>query len=146
MCLKKCSKCEIEKPLSEFNNSARFKDGLYTICKSCISHRRKELRSYEALRIKTELHKIVLVENRILKQDDLSQCHTCRVEIPLSKTNHYCLDCQKKQRDDNLEKRKLSRKKWRDKNKDKQKEYNDSIKEDRREYDARRYALRKSKQ
>ena len=146
MCLKKCNKCENEKPLSEFNNSVRFKDGLYTICKSCISHRRKELRSYEALRIKTELHKIVLVENRILKQDDLSQCHTCRVEIPLSKTNHYCLDCQKKQRDANLEKRRLSRKKWRDKNKEKQKAYRDSIKEERREYDARRYKLRKSKQ
>ena len=97
------------------------------------------------LRVKTELHKIVLVENKILKQEGLSQCHTCRIKIPTSKTNHYCNDCIKSQRDKEKEKVLAQKKVWRDKNKQKQKEYRDSIKEERREYDARRYQLRKNR-
>lgn len=143
MCLKKCSKCKEAKEQSEFNRKSRFKDGLDNICRSCYSKRRKELKSNEVARIKTELHKIVLVENKILKQEKLSQCHTCRAIIPLSKTNHYCQDCQKQQREDNKEKILAQKKAYRDRNKQKQKEYRDSIKESRREYDARRYALKK---
>lgn len=97
------------------------------------------------LRVKTELHKIVLVENKILKQDGMSQCHTCRARIQISKTNHYCNDCIKSQREKDKEKVLASKKVWRDKNKQKQKEYRDSIKEERREYDARRYQLRKNR-
>ena len=97
------------------------------------------------LRVKTELHKIVLVENKILKQEGMSQWHTCKTRIPISKTNHYCLDCQKAQREKDKEKVLASKKVWRDKNKQKQKEYRDSIKEERREYDARRYQLRKNR-
>ena len=137
----KCNKCKIEKDTKEFNNSIKF--GLYPICKRCISKRRKELKMEKILRVKTELHKLVLVENKILKQDGLSQCHTCRTKIPISKTNHYCNDCIKSQREKDKEKVLASKKEWRDKNKQKQKEYRDSIKEERREYDARRYQLRK---
>ena len=143
MCLKTCNKCKIEKDTKEFNNSIKF--GLYPTCKSCISKRRKELKMEKILRVKTELHKIVLVENKILKQDGLSQCHTCRTKMPISKTNHYCNDCIKSQREKDKEKVLASRKAWRDKNKHKQKEYRDSIKEERREYDARRYQLRKNR-
>lgn len=141
MCLKKCNKCLEEKDISNFNNSAKF--GLYPICKQCISNRRKELKNINAMRIKTELHKIVLVENRILKQDELSQCHTCRTMIPLSKTNHYCLHCQKVQREKNKEKILAQKKSYRDRNKEKQKAYRDSRKEITREYDARRYKLKR---
>ena len=141
MSLKTCNKCKKEKNAIEFNNSIKF--GLYPTCKSCISKRRKELKMEKILRVKTELHKIVLVENKILKQDGLSQCHTCRTKIPISKTNHYCNDCIKSQREKDKEKVLASKKVWRDKNKQKQKEYRDSIKEERREYDARRYQLRK---
>lgn len=143
MFLKICNKCKKEKDETQFNNSARF--GLYPTCKECISKRRKELKQDKALRIKTELHKIVLVENKILKMDNLSQCHTCRAEIPLSKTNHYCLDCQKEQREKQKEKVLAQKKAWRDKNKEKQKAYRDRNKEKQREYDARRYQLRKGK-
>ena len=143
MSLKTCNKCKTEKDTKEFNNSIKF--GLYPTCKRCISKRRKELKMEKILRVKTELHKIVLVENKILKQDGLSQCHTCKIRIPISKTNHYCLDCQKAQREKDKEKVLASKKAWRDKNKQKQKEYRDSIKEERREYDARRYQLRKNR-
>lgn len=142
MCLKICNKCRSEKDISQFNKSIRF--GLYPTCKSCISERRKELKLEKSLRIKTELHKILLVENKILKYEGLSQCHTCRAEIPLSKTNHYCLDCQKEQRESNKEKVLASKKAYRDRNKEKQKAYRDARKEERREYDARRYQLRRS--
>ena len=141
MYLKICNKCKTEKNTVEFNNSIKF--GLYPTCKRCVSKRRKELKMEKILRIKTELHKIVLVENKILKQDGLSQCHTCRTKIPISKTNHYCNDCIKSQREKDKEKVLASKKAWSDKNKQKQKEYRDSIKEERREYDARRYQLRK---
>ena len=143
MYLKICNKCKKEKNTIEFNNSIKF--GLYPTCRVCVSKRRKELKTEKILRVKTELHKIVLVENKILKQDGLSQCHTCRTKIQISKTNHYCNDCIKSQREKDKEKVLASKKAWRDKNKQKQKEYRDSIKEERREYDARRYQLRKSK-
>lgn len=145
MCLKKCNRCNEKKELSCFNKKSRFKDGLDTVCKECISIRRKELKENNLLRVKTELHKLVLVQNRLLKQEDLSLCHTCRKEIPLSKTNHYCYDCQKEQREKNREKVLAQKKAYRDRNKEKQKAYRDSIKEERREYDARRYQLRKGK-
>ena len=141
--MKICNKCKQTKDESEFNNSIRF--GLYPTCKSCISKRRKELKTENILKIKTELHKIVLVENKILKQQGLSQCHTCRAEIPMSKTNHYCSECQKAQRERDKEKVLASKKAYRDKNKEKQKAYRDSIKESRKEYDALRYQLRKTK-
>jgi len=35
MNLKKCSKCKIEKPLTDFFNSSRYKDGKYCSCKEC---------------------------------------------------------------------------------------------------------------
>ena len=141
MSLKICNKCEIEKDTTEFNNSARF--GLYPTCKSCISKRRKELKTEKKLRIKTELHKIILVENKILKQDGLSQCHTCRVRIPISKTNHYCNDCHKEQREKDKEKVLAQKKAWRDKNKEKQRAYRESKKEEMKEYFALRYQSRK---
>ena len=100
--MKICNKCKEPKDESSFNKSARF--GLYPTCKQCVSDRRKELKLDNVLKIKTELHKIVLVENKILKQQGLSQCHTCRVEIPISKSNHYCHDCQKAQRERDREK------------------------------------------
>ena len=121
MSLKICNKCKIEKDTKEFNNSIKF--GLYPNCKRCISKRRKELKMEKILRVKTELHKIVLVENKILKQDGLSQCHTCKTKIPINKTNHYCNDCIKSQREKDKEKVLASKKAWRDKNKQKQKEY-----------------------
>lgn len=143
MSLKICNKCKIEKEVSQFNNSIKF--GLYPTCKACVSKRRKELKLEKALKIKTELHKILLVENKILKYEGLSQCHTCRAEIPLSKTNHYCADCQKAQRENNKAKVLASKKAYRDRNKEKQKAYRDARKEERREYDLRRYQLRRGK-
>jgi len=139
--MKMCNKCQELKDESSFNNSTRF--GLYPTCKECISKRRKELKAEKVLRIKTELHKIVLVENKILRQDGLSQCHTCRVEIPISKTNHYCPDCQKAQRERDKEKVLAQKKAYRDRNKEKQKAYRDSKKEERKEYDALRYHTRR---
>lgn len=139
--MKKCNRCQELKDYSSFNNSARF--GLYPTCKECISKRRKELNLEKVLKIKTELHKIVLVENKILKQEGLSQCHTCRAEIPISKTNHYCPDCQKAQRERDKEKVLAQKKAYRDRNKEKQKAYRDSIKEQRKEYDALRYQLKR---
>lgn len=139
--MKICNKCQELKDYSSFNNSARF--GLYPTCKECISKRRKELKIDKVLKIKTELHKIVLVENKILRQDGLSQCHTCRAEIPISKTNHYCPGCQKAQRERDKEKVLAQKKAYRDRNKEKQKAYRDSRKEIQREYDARRYQLQR---
>lgn len=35
--VKVCSKCKIEKPLSEFSKSISTKDGLQSICKRCVN-------------------------------------------------------------------------------------------------------------
>lgn len=35
--LKTCSKCKTEKPESSFAKSAKYKDGLFTWCKTCVS-------------------------------------------------------------------------------------------------------------
>lgn len=147
MCLKPCKKCKVPKEHSEFNKLASSEDGLNPVCKSCISLRRKELKSNTLFRIKTELHKIVLVENKILKQKKLSQCHNpeCRAELPLDKSNHYCYDCQKAQRERDREKVLAQKKAYRDRNKDKQKAYNESRKDAMREYCALRYIKNKDK-
>jgi hypothetical protein len=40
--MKKCAKCKIEKPFSEFTKHTRHKDGLRCRCKECESEDRKE--------------------------------------------------------------------------------------------------------
>ena len=40
--MKTCSKCKIEKSLSEFNKQKRAKDGLHTYCKKCQAEYRKK--------------------------------------------------------------------------------------------------------
>lgn len=147
MCLKQCSKCKESKEYSEFNKRASSLDGLNNICKSCISIRRKELKVNTKFRIKTELHKIVLVENKILKQEGLSQCHNpnCRAEVPLNKSNHYCKDCEKLNREKDKEKVLAQKKAYRDRNKEKQKAYNESRKELMKDYWATRYIKNKDK-
>lgn len=37
-----CTKCLIEKPLNEFQNQTRIKDGLSTVCKECLNKRGRE--------------------------------------------------------------------------------------------------------
>ena len=39
--LKTCSKCKTEKPESSFAKSAKYKDGLFTWCKTCVSEYNK---------------------------------------------------------------------------------------------------------
>lgn len=147
MCLKKCNKCQELKEYSEFNKKEKSKDGYNPTCKFCISLRRKELKISAYSRVKTELHKIVLVENRELRLEGLTQCHTstCRVQLPIGKTNHYCSDCQKAQTERDRKKVLAQKKAYRDKNKEKQKAYRDSIKESRKEYDLARYKRKKTK-
>ena len=143
--MKICNKCGDPKDYIWFSKLNKSNDGYNPTCRECVSKRRKELKSEKVLRIKTELHKIVLVENKILRQDGLSQCHnpSCRAEIPINKSNHYCKDCEKINRERDREKVLAQKKAYRDRNKEKQKAYRDSIKEKRREYDALRYHARR---
>lgn len=45
--MKKCSKCKVEKPLSDFHNASAGKFGKHHYCKSCWSAHRKEKYNYE---------------------------------------------------------------------------------------------------
>ena len=101
---------------------------------------------YSELRkkLRSELHKVVLVENKILKKKNKVLCHTCRREIELKNTGAYCGSCRADMVARDKEKVLASKKKWRDKNKAKVKEYNDSRKESRRVYDQLRYERKKN--
>ena len=39
--MKTCSKCKTEKPESSFAKSVKYKDGLFTWCKTCVSEYKK---------------------------------------------------------------------------------------------------------
>lgn len=93
--------------------------------------------------LRTELHKVVIVENKLLKEDGKALCHKCREVIPLKNTGNYCKACRDKIVEENRDKILASKKKWRDRNKEKQQAYRDSRKEHRRNYDRLRYEKRK---
>lgn len=101
---------------------------------------------YSELRkkLKSELHKVVLVENKILKKENKVLCRTCKKEITIKNTGAYCDSCRADIVARDREKILASKKRWRDKNKAHQKAYRDSIKESRRVYDQLRYESRKN--
>ena len=49
--MKRCSKCKVEKPNSEFYRDSRSKDGFAYTCKSCNSERGKKWREANASRV-----------------------------------------------------------------------------------------------
>lgn len=80
--MKKCSKCKIEKILSEFNKNRSKKDGLQNACKLC--HCAEAAQHYKTHRTQH----IALVKRRNKKI-----CNELREFIFQYLQNHYCVDC-----------------------------------------------------
>lgn len=90
-------------------------------------------------KLETELRKCVIVENKILKENNLVLCHGCRKEIPIKNTGNYCKSCRLSIESDKKVSIAKAKKKWRDRNKAKLKAYRDSRKDITKEYDRLRY-------
>jgi hypothetical protein len=90
--MKKCSKCGIEKPLSEFNSDKRKKDGKYTSCKTCHSLSAKTWQKKNPEKVKNARWlrefgvSFEFIENLKVKQNNC--CAICKKELNLNVKAH----------------------------------------------------------
>ena len=112
---KVCSKCKIEKPLSEFHNSKSAKDGKKGACKVC---RTREAIDYQN-------------KNKEKRKEYKKEYYQKNKEYVKAKVNQYRIDNneiikkrKKKYREENSEKIKLGKKKYREQNPEKLREDN----------------------
>lgn len=80
--MKKCTVCKQEKDWSEFNKNSTKKDGLQTLCKSCMRIRFKAY--YEKNREK---------QSRVVRERNLRIIAECREYIGNYLQQHPCVDC-----------------------------------------------------
>lgn len=78
--MKRCSRCKLNKPHTEFGGASSRKDGLRPYCKSCRHERYKERK----IAIKEHL-KINPIDLRQLKQ-----CSQCKIKKPNIEFNKHC--------------------------------------------------------
>lgn len=84
--MKTCTKCKVEKPLTEFNKRASAKDGLQTQCRAC--HQAAGKKHYQANKqkyIETSLNQRKMLTEFVneAKSDGCSRCDETRI---------WCLD------------------------------------------------------
>lgn len=115
-----CTKCKIEKPISEFHKKLSSKDGFQSRCKECFKNRPSK--QYD-----------INIVNEHIKKGTRKTCCKCEVEKPVTEFhkdkkskdgyNTQCKECRNKASAEwykrNKEKKKASCKKWEDANKDK---------------------------
>ena len=119
--MKTCTKCKIEKEVTEFNKAKKYKDGLYIYCKSC----RKEYREANKERLK-EWKKEYYQANK----ERVNERNKKYYEVNKERINE-----QKKQyRKENKEYIKEWQKEWRQANKEYIKEYKKEYREVNKEY------------
>lgn len=113
--MKTCSKCRIEKPLTDFYKDSRKKDGLRTDCKTCSEKRKKIYRQNNFEKIKEDSTKRYLKyytnnSPEILKRNKLwcqKNYETCKKSKKKSDTNfilknpNYINDYRKNKRNTN---------------------------------------------
>lgn len=85
---KKCSKCQVEKPLDNFRKDKRRKSGLKNVCKACADARYKEYKAQnpEVVRqmryksyLKNKYNLSVEAYNSMLESQD-NKCAVCKSE------------------------------------------------------------------
>lgn len=113
--MKKCTRCGVEKPKSEFSKHARSKDGLSNWCKACASQYDKEYR---------EKHKAEISEKGKIKYQN---------------NRDVILEKQRQHYQDNKDKYKQYREENKERIKEWQSEYRKTHKEESREYQRKYY-------
>ena len=86
--MKTCSRCELNKPASEFRKDSSRKDGLYVYCKDCckkVSHKRYRERHAPAV-AKRSKERDTLHRERINSIKAQNGCNRC------DENDHRCLD------------------------------------------------------
>jgi hypothetical protein len=97
--MKKCSKCKLEKSLTDFNKHKSGKLGVHHYCKFCHSQQRKDTYDYNKSRIKQILYKYNLSEEdiQIMFKNQNGKCKICNIQYDnVSKHNALYIDhCHK---------------------------------------------------
>lgn len=77
--MKKCSKCKIEKPLSDFHNVKTGKQGKHHYCKNCMSVQRKQTYNYNNAfnRRLRNSYNLTLDELTQMHKDQDKRCKIC---------------------------------------------------------------------
>ena len=83
--MKKCSKCKVEKELTDFGKHIRAKDGLSGACKSCIKEYRKEYRKANKEKIKEKVKEYKKANKEKIKKQILEYINKRRKIDPLFK-------------------------------------------------------------
>lgn len=89
--MKRCSKCEIEKPKSEFYRDSRSKDGLSYTCKSCNSERGKKWRETHSNRVR-EYRQEYLLKNEVKLREQIVN-KTKRAMLFVQSLKTPCVKC-----------------------------------------------------
>ena len=93
--MKKCSKCNIEKELTEFSKAKANKDGLRGNCKSCVKECKKEYYQANKERIKEQIKEYYQANKERKKEYNKEHYHANKEQIK---------ECHKKYYQDNKEK------------------------------------------
>jgi 5-methylcytosine-specific restriction endonuclease McrA len=119
--MKRCSKCGIEKPLEEFSNYHRHKDGKQSWCKQCY----KDRRMLDKEKLKISRRNYVTANKEAISERGKQYRSTHKEKIGLKKKEHYfanrekILQKNKVYRDTHKEEQAKYSKDYRDKNKEK---------------------------
>ena len=85
--MKKCCKCDIVKPLSEFNQQKQRKDGLTSWCKICVRNRCKEWYNENSEKVKYKESKTRKSKRKWIH--DIKTNNPCR---KCGESHHACID------------------------------------------------------
>lgn len=128
-----CTKCGIEKPLSEFSTHKKTKDGLRISCKKCsyIRHKKYRLKNKEKIReYHKEYNKKYYLKNKEkIKEREKKYCLKNKEKIKEKNKERYLknIEAYKESRSKNKEKRKEYLLKNKDKFTKVNKKYRDSL-------------------
>lgn len=132
--MKECTKCNIEKPLSEFYKDKIYKDGLQYKCKKCCKQQNKKYRQKNKDKIR-EYSKNYRVENKDKRREYNKQYNKENKDKIREYQNQYkeeIKEYQKQWRRENKEYQKQYQKQYRKQNKDKINELNKNYYKQRR--------------
>ena len=133
--MKICTKCNIEKPLTEFCKDKKTKDGLRSQCKSCEREYKKEYRKQNKERIK-ESDRKYREKNKERLKEKAKNYREQNKELIKERGKKYRernKERIKERRERNKERKRESDRKYREKNKEYFKEYREKYKERRNE-------------
>lgn len=93
--MKTCTKCRETKDFSEFYKHKAKRDGYNCQCKQCIKNKYLQLKSDVVLQLNREIYRTIIVENKILQEDNKKLCNCCKniFDIDELSNNGMCKPC-----------------------------------------------------